>query len=128
VRARGNAVGEPKPRPGDDKLPPSDLTSSDPDLDSLGSGEELLRKAQAVSRRILERVEKLTQSARPANEDLMLLAETFKRVWKVMGTDPVVREDTILLAETFRRLWKVRVKESQRPLPTAQDERDAEGG
>jgi hypothetical protein len=80
-------VGERDPRLEGGKAPPHPLTSCESELQSLQVGEELLRKARAVSQGIVERVGKVIGSDKLVSADRVLLAETFKRLWKVLGAD-----------------------------------------
>jgi hypothetical protein len=51
----------------------------------------LLRKAHSVSHGILERIQKVIGSPEGVYAEKNLLAETFRRIWKVMADKPPAR-------------------------------------
>jgi hypothetical protein len=79
-------MGDGKTRPaGENDLQRTDLTSSEPELETLRAGEELLRKAHAVSHQILSRFRKAMEPEHNPKEDVILLAQAFRRLYKVMA-------------------------------------------
>jgi hypothetical protein len=70
---------------GDSNIQETDLTSTEPELETLRAGEDLLRKAQAVSHRILSRFRRAIGPDDGHKEDVSLLADAFRRLYKVVS-------------------------------------------